>query len=203
MDGRWLQTITSLVRDPMGYERTTGGPAGREIRAGRDNADTETNSATGSIRRRSRRKDGLKARGPDPGDTRSIVNDVADTRGRTRAPTAAFGQEGETRSRGPPPSTTARVEESAAPARTRYTTLDEIGRGAMSRVWRAHDARLDREVALKELRAREIATAGARRLVREARVMAITSIASSYTSWRISEPRSFKIEDSGPGALPS
>ncbi len=42
----------------------------------------------------------------------------------------------------------------AAPARRigRFVLVEEIGRGAQATVWRAHDERLDREVALKLLR---------------------------------------------------
>jgi len=54
----------------------------------------------------------------------------------------------------------------------RYVVLGEAGRGAMGLVLRAYDQKLQREVALKEVRAGAIGTNGAARLVAEARAMA-------------------------------
>ncbi|HWB75052.1 MAG TPA: serine/threonine-protein kinase [Nannocystaceae bacterium] len=54
----------------------------------------------------------------------------------------------------------------------RYVVLAEIGRGGMGRVLRAYDPKLQREVALKEVRSRLLGPIGARRLVAEARAMA-------------------------------
>ena len=52
-----------------------------------------------------------------------------------------------------------------------YEILAAIGAGGMGQVWRAHDTRLERDVALKVLPAEETADATARtRLVREARL---------------------------------
>jgi len=52
-----------------------------------------------------------------------------------------------------------------------YLVLDEIGRGGMSVVFRAYDARLHREVALKALRP-GVDPVGPERMLREARAMA-------------------------------
>ncbi len=54
----------------------------------------------------------------------------------------------------------------------RYVVLEEIGRGGMGRVVRAYDPKLQREVALKEVRRETLGPSGARRLVAEARAMA-------------------------------
>jgi len=54
----------------------------------------------------------------------------------------------------------------------RYVVLAEVGQGGMGRVTRAYDPKLQREVALKEVRGDELGEVGARRLVEEARAMA-------------------------------
>ncbi|HET6583773.1 MAG TPA: serine/threonine-protein kinase, partial [Nannocystaceae bacterium] len=54
----------------------------------------------------------------------------------------------------------------------RYVVLEPIAEGGMGRVLSAYDPKLQREVALKEVRSRLLGAAGARRLVAEARAMA-------------------------------
>lgn len=64
-----------------------------------------------------------------------------------------------------------------APARPgqslgRYVVLEEVGRGGMGRVLRAYDPKLQREVALKELKVGTMQHNRSKRLVEEARAMA-------------------------------
>jgi tetratricopeptide (TPR) repeat protein len=54
----------------------------------------------------------------------------------------------------------------------RFAVLEEVGRGAMGRVLRAYDPKLQREVALKLLRGDALGEEGHARLVREAQAMA-------------------------------
>ncbi len=54
----------------------------------------------------------------------------------------------------------------------RYVVLDVIGQGGMGMVYAAFDPDLDRRVALKLLRAREVSDEGKSRLMREAQAMA-------------------------------
>ncbi len=56
---------------------------------------------------------------------------------------------------------------------TRYALLERVGKGASSQVWRAHDAHLDREVAIKIIEPRLLGTPAKRRkYVKEARIHA-------------------------------
>ena len=54
----------------------------------------------------------------------------------------------------------------------RYVVIDELGRGAMGRVLRAYEPKLQREVALKVLRAHAMNPTAQERMLREARIMA-------------------------------
>ena len=54
----------------------------------------------------------------------------------------------------------------------RYLILREIGRGGMGTVYRAHDAVLDRDVAIKSLNAEGLGTEGRARMLREAQSIA-------------------------------
>jgi tetratricopeptide (TPR) repeat protein len=80
----------------------------------------------------------------------------------------ARGSPGAVRGAAVTDATAARVGASMA----RYVVIEEIGRGGMGRVLRAYDPKLQREVALKEVHGAALGTAGAQRLVREARAMA-------------------------------
>lgn len=57
----------------------------------------------------------------------------------------------------------------------RHVVLEEIGRGGMGSVYRAYDPKLQREVALKQLRARALGVEGRARFEQEARAMASLS----------------------------
>lgn len=58
---------------------------------------------------------------------------------------------------------------------SRYVVLAEVGTGGMGRVLRAYDPRLQREVAVKELRANALSEMASQRLINEARSMAKVS----------------------------
>ncbi len=77
------------------------------------------------------------------------------------------------RSAGAEPATSTAVEMVRGDTVGRYALVEMIGRGAMGRVYAAHDPQLDRKVALKIVRSDRFAQATTRaRLSREARAMA-------------------------------
>ncbi|MBV1858600.1 MAG: serine/threonine-protein kinase [Nannocystaceae bacterium] len=57
----------------------------------------------------------------------------------------------------------------------RHVVLEEVGRGGMGSVYRAYDPKLQREVALKQLRAKSLGEEGRARFEQEARAMASLS----------------------------
>jgi eukaryotic-like serine/threonine-protein kinase len=65
-----------------------------------------------------------------------------------------------------------RVADEPDLAGTRYEVLERIGHGGMAYVYRAHDVELDREIALKVLRAPEFDPGLAARMLDEARILA-------------------------------
>src|SRR5260221_11519778 len=70
-----------------------------------------------------------------------------------------------------------------------YRILAMLGAGGMGEVYRAHDERLDRDVALKVLPASTFEDAAARaRLVREARAAAALNHSSICTIHDVGEP---------------
>ena len=77
---------------------------------------------------------------------------------------------------------------SAGGAVDRYVVLEEIGRGGMGRVLRAYDPKLQREVALKQLRRASFSDVDARRLVAEARAMARLSHPNVVAVYDVHEP---------------
>ncbi len=72
----------------------------------------------------------------------------------------------------------------------RYVVLGEVGRGGMGRVLRAYDPKLQREVALKVLRARSITGDARERMVREARAMAKLSHPNVVAVYDVTEAAS-------------
>lgn len=87
----------------------------------------------------------------------------------TRAFSAAELGSGEAAS--PPPE----VESQVGKTISRYVVLEEVGLGGMGQVLRAYDPRLQREVAVKVLRANALSDEASARLVNEARAMAKVS----------------------------
>ncbi len=73
----------------------------------------------------------------------------------------------------------------------RYRLDAEVGRGGMGVVYRAHDALLDRDVAVKVLSATELGTEGRTRLLREAQAAA-----------RLNHPNIVSVHDAGEARLP-
>ncbi len=66
-------------------------------------------------------------------------------------------------------------EVDAKPRIDRFELLEELGQGAMGKIYRAHDPKLGREVALKIVRAEVASEAATRRMLREARGLASLS----------------------------
>ena len=91
---------------------------------------------------------------------------------------------------GAPPADAAPAAEPVPPQEGTYTLLREIGRGGMGRVYLAHDARLDRHVALKLL-AGELRTDPERnaRFLVEARAAAALDHPNVATIYEIGETR--------------
>src|SRR5512141_342161 len=67
----------------------------------------------------------------------------------------------------------------------KYRLLRLLGEGGMGQVWAAHDPDLDREVALKLLRAEQAAPQLRTRLLREARAMARLKHANVLTVYEV------------------
>ncbi len=85
------------------------------------------------------------------------------------------------------------VEPTPGTMMSRYVVLEQVGRGGMGRVIRAYDPKLQREVAVKELRGGALDEEAAARLVAEARAMA-----------KLSHPNVvaiYDVEELGPGAV--
>ena len=82
--------------------------------------------------------------------------------------------------------------ETSTPIGGRYLLRDELGRGAMGVVWRAHDTTLNRDVALKEIELPVAVDAAERealqaRVMREARAAARLSSPSAVTVFDVVE----------------
>jgi tetratricopeptide (TPR) repeat protein len=75
----------------------------------------------------------------------------------------------------------------------RYVVLAEIARGGMGRVLRAYDPKLQREVALKEVRRDMLGKDAAARLVVEARAMAKLSHPNVVAVYDVEEPSSGEV----------
>ncbi len=75
----------------------------------------------------------------------------------------------------------------------RYVALEELGRGNMGRVLRAYDPKLQREVALKEVRRDRLDNEASARLVAEARAMAKLSHPHVVAIYDVEEPDPGKI----------
>jgi serine/threonine protein kinase len=70
-----------------------------------------------------------------------------------------------------------------------YRVLDVLGAGGMGQVWRAHDTRLQRDVALKVLPAETLGDEMARaRLVREARLASQLNHPHICTIYEVGKP---------------
>lgn len=94
------------------------------------------------------------------------------------------------------------VETAVGDSIGRYVVLEEIGRGGMGRVLRAYDPKLQREIALKELRCIALTPAMTRRLVAEARAMAKLShpnVVAVYDVEELDEGRVVLVMEYVPG----
>ncbi|HFE44304.1 MAG TPA: protein kinase, partial [Nannocystis exedens] len=70
----------------------------------------------------------------------------------------------------------------------RFRSLRQLGEGGMGLIFAAHDAKLDREIALKILRPRERGGALSRaRMIREAQALAKLSHANVVTVYEVGE----------------